>query len=57
MSDGRRRTTAVWFPLDVHAALKTAATERDVSMNYLVVRAVREFLDSLIPADEWKLTR
>jgi hypothetical protein len=41
----------------VHAALREAAEDRDLTMNYLVVRAVQEFLGRLIPADELKLTR
>ena len=42
---------------DTHARLLVATTERDVSMNWLVQRAVDDFLDRLIPADEIVLTR
>jgi hypothetical protein len=31
--------------------------ERDLSVNFLVVRAVQDFLPRLIPADEFSLTR
>jgi hypothetical protein len=37
--------------------LKAAAEERGLSANFLVVRAVDEFLDRLLPPDEIKLTR
>jgi predicted HicB family RNase H-like nuclease len=55
----RRATsaTAIRFPPDLHAELKRAADERYLSINFLVVAAVREFLPRLIPADEFTLTR
>ncbi len=53
----KRTSTAVRFPPELHQRLKAAADERDLSINYLVVRAVTDFLDRLIPADEWKLTK
>jgi predicted HicB family RNase H-like nuclease len=49
--------TAIRFPPDLHAELKQAADERYLSINFLVVAAVREFLPRLIPADELRLTR
>lgn len=52
-----RTNTAVRFPPAVHERLQEAADERGLTMNYLVVKAVEEFLDHLIPADELKLTR
>ena len=52
-----RTTTAVRFPEYTHQRLKEAADERDLSVNYLVVKAVEEFLDRLIPAEEFRLTR
>jgi predicted HicB family RNase H-like nuclease len=52
-----RTTTAIRFPVAVHEALAKAAADRDLSMNYLVVRAVEDFLPRLIPADELTLTR
>lgn len=52
-----RVTTAIRFPPEMHDQLKAAAEDRDLSINYLVVRAVEEFLPRLIPASEWKLTR
>lgn len=52
-----RTATAVRFPDDVHDQLVRAAEERDLSVNYLVVKAVQDFLPRLIPADELTLTR
>lgn len=52
-----RTNTAVRFPPAVHERLQEAADERGLTMNYLVVKAVEEFLDHLIPADEIRFTR
>lgn len=52
-----RMATAIRFPDNVHEQLRIAADERDLSVNYLVVKAVEEFLDRLIPANELRLTR
>lgn len=52
-----RTATAIRFPEDLHDRLRTAAGERDLSINYLVVKAVEDFLGRLIPADELRLTR
>lgn len=52
-----RTTTAIRFPPEMHTALAEAAAERDLSINHLVVSAVRDFLPRLIPADELRLTR
>ena len=53
----RRTATAIRFPGEIHDELVRAAEERDLSVNYLVVKAVQEFLPKLIPADELTLTR
>lgn len=50
-------TTAIRFPEPLHERLKKAAEERDLSINFLVVKAVEEFLERLVPADEFRLTR
>ncbi len=47
----RRVATAVRLPESVHRRLQQAATERDVSANLLVTRAVSEFLDRLPSAE------
>lgn len=63
MSGGRprkypqRTSTAIRFVPEVHDRLVAAAEERDVSINWLVNRAVEQFLDRLIPVDEWEITR
>ena len=51
-----RTTTAIRFPAALHEQLRVAAAERDLAMNYLVVKAVEDFLPRLKPADEF-LTR
>ena len=53
----QRTATAIRFPDDLHDQLKRAADERDLSINYLVVKAVEQFLPRLIPAEELTLTR
>lgn len=52
-----RTTTAIRFPRELHDALAAAAAERDLSINYLVVQAVKDYLPRLIPIEEWGLTR
>lgn len=55
-STRRRTSTAIRLDPDLHARLTMAADERDVSVNWLVNRAVARLLDRLIPVDQWKLT-
>jgi predicted HicB family RNase H-like nuclease len=43
----KRIATAVRLPESVHRRLHQAATERDVSANLLVTRAVSDYLDRL----------
>ena len=52
-----RTTTAIRFPDELHERLRVAAEERDLSINWIVVKAVEDFMDRLIPADELRLTR
>ena len=52
-----RVTTAFRLPKDLHQRLQGAAAERDLSANFLAVKALEEFLDHLVPADELRLTR
>lgn len=42
-----RVATAIRLPISLRRNLQVAATRRDVSVNYLVTRAVSEFLDRL----------
>lgn len=50
--DERRVTTAVRLPASLHDRLRDTADERDVSANYLVIKAVSDYLDRLAPAEE-----
>lgn len=52
-----RITTAVRIPESLHNRLRDAADERELSANYLIVRAIENYLDRLIPADEFTLVR
>jgi hypothetical protein len=47
--DERRITTAVRLPESLHGWLKSAARERDVSVTYLVVRALEDYRDGIAP--------
>jgi predicted HicB family RNase H-like nuclease len=47
----QRVSTAVRLPQDLHEELQRAAEERDVSVNFLVTRAVYHYLNQLGPAD------
>jgi predicted HicB family RNase H-like nuclease len=52
-----RIATCARLPKDVHEALRIAAEDRGVSMNWLICRAVAEYLDRLVPVEEMLLTR
>jgi len=41
----------------MHERLRTAAEDRDLSINFLVVRAVEDYLSRLLPPEEMRLTR
>jgi hypothetical protein len=41
----------------MHDDLVRAAEERDLSVNYIVVKAVEDYLPRLIPAEEFSLAR
>ncbi len=43
--------TAIRLPVSLREALHAAARARDVSVNFLVTRAVEEFLAKLPPGD------
>lgn len=45
------------IPRDLHERMDAAATERDVSLNYLAARAFEVFLAQLLPADQITWTR
>lgn len=52
-----KTVTAVRLKPETMQRLRDEAHARDLPMSYLVEKAVTRFLDNLIPADEWKLTR
>lgn len=56
MTTKLRTSTAIRFPTEMHEALRIAAEERDLSINFLVIYAVRDLLDHLLPADDMRLT-
>jgi predicted HicB family RNase H-like nuclease len=45
----QRVSTAIRLPVTLHGRLQRAAIERDVSVNYLVTRAVQDLLERLPP--------
>lgn len=45
------------LPPELKEALREAAEDRDVSMNWLALRLIDDGLKHLIPANELKLTR
>jgi hypothetical protein len=49
--DEPRVATAIRLPSSLHEELQSAASERDVSVNFLVTRAVSTFLAQLPPAE------
>jgi hypothetical protein len=52
-----RVTTAVRVPKTLHDRARAAAQERQVGVNLLVVRALEDYLDRLVPVDEVVRTR
>lgn len=51
MDRTERVSTAIRLPKELHESLRRHASERDVSVNFLVTRAVYHYLDQLPPAD------
>lgn len=52
-----RHNIGLRLPAELHDRLSEAADDRDVSINWLMTKAIEEFLDRLIPADEMRWTR
>ncbi len=52
ISDERRIATAVRLPESIHRRLQLAATDRDVSANLLITKAIEAYLDRLPSADK-----
>jgi len=53
----KRTATAIRFPQQLHDELVQAAADRNLSVNYLVTEAVKDFLPRLIPAEDFSLTK
>jgi predicted HicB family RNase H-like nuclease len=47
----KRTPTAVRIPESLHHRLQTAAAEREVSVNLLIIRAIERHLDLLAPIE------
>ncbi len=56
-SKGDRISMGLRIPRELHARLEQAAMERDVALNWLVTRAIEDFLPRLLPLDEILWTR
>lgn len=52
-----RMTTAIRFPEELHERLRQAADNFGLPINFLVVKAMEDFLDRLIDPSEFRLTR
>jgi len=52
VSDEKRIATAVRLPESIHRRLQLAASDRDVSANLIITRAVAEYLERLPSADK-----
>lgn len=55
--DQPRVSTALRLPSDLHARLRAAATEREVSVNLMVERACIDYLARLTPVADLLATR
>ncbi len=52
-----RMTTAIRFPEELHERLRGAADSFGLPINFLVVKAMEEFLDRMIDPSEFRLTK
>jgi predicted DNA-binding protein len=52
-----RTATAIRFPEELHERLRAAADSYGLPLNFLVVKAMEEFLDRMIPPSEFRLTK
>ena len=50
-------TTAIRFPEELHERLREAAESFGLPINFIVVKAMEEFLDHMIDPTEFRLTR
>lgn len=56
MRDDQRRSTTFRLPTELLDGLHAASDEHGLPVNYLVTKAIEEFLVHLIPPDELRLT-
>lgn len=52
-----RTTTAIRFPEELHERLRVAAESFGLPINFIVVKAMEEFLDCMIDPSEFRLTK
>ncbi len=52
-----RMTTAIRFPDDLHERLRQAADSFGLPINFIVVKAMEDFLDRMIDPSEFRLTK
>lgn len=52
-----RTTTAIRFPEELHERLRDAAARFGLPINFIVVKAMEEFLERMIDPEELRLTR
>jgi predicted DNA-binding protein len=52
-----RMTTAIRFPEELHERLRVAAENFGLPINFIVVKAMEEFLDQMIDPSEFRLTK
>ena len=55
--DEDRVTTAVRVPRALHDRVRAAADERQVAYNLIVVKALEDYIERLVPVDEVVVTR
>jgi predicted transcriptional regulator len=55
--DQPRVATAVRLPKQLHQRIQRAADERQVSVNYIVERAIERYLERMVPVAELDLER
>lgn len=52
-----RTTTAIRFPDELHGRLREAADKFGLPINFIVVKAMEDFLERMIDPADFKLTR
>ncbi len=52
-----RTTTAIRFPEELHERLRRAADSFGLPINFIVVKAMEEFLDRMIDPSDFRLTK